>query len=150
MKRRAWFYDLSTGIFTGGSFVGSAAAIALNTPEGCGHRFDVVDWMSQRVVNDEVVDYRPTRPSADDEWNDQTKRWQKRADIVDWEYARKVAQARIDELERRQARPMRELRLRPDDAAALAILQDIDAEIARLRAIINAPRPSTGTETNER
>lgn len=50
--------------------------------------------------------------------------------------ADRAARARIDELERKQLRPMRELAADPNNAEAKRRLAEIDAEIAALRLAV--------------
>jgi hypothetical protein len=104
MTTRARFYDLATGIFTGGGISADAAVIAANTPAGLGAYLvppgaPKPDPLSQRVditaqppdppLLDEfdqpipwlppLIDYQPPAP-ADDQWQTWawdagTKRW---------------------------------------------------------------------------
>ncbi|HEY4370280.1 MAG TPA: hypothetical protein VGN07_23815 [Steroidobacteraceae bacterium] len=78
------------------------------------------------------VDYQPPRPDVDHEWNADRRRWQKKADIADRDQRRAEAQTRIDALELKQARRVRELL-----AASDPRLQAIDDEIVSLRRDLN-------------
>lgn len=85
-----------------------------------------------------VVDYQPPQPDADYEWNEQTKRWQKREAVLLREQRRTVAQTRIDQLETKQARILRELEIDPakvgdDGKTPKERLVEIDHQIEQLR-----------------
>lgn len=94
------------------------------------------DARSQRVdvATKTVVDWRPDKPSDEHVWNDAARRWQLTVDAFNRAEARRVAMARIDELERRQARVLREHALgRAGAAERLAALDDaIATERAKL------------------
>jgi hypothetical protein len=106
----AWhFYRLSDGIFTGASYSGRAAHLALNIPDGCGAAFGDIDHLAQRVdvslsVVDDfgnavpvVVDHVPPPPADDDariwEWDPVSKRHVARATLA---AARLAAKDSID------------------------------------------------------
>lgn len=132
----AWFYDPSTGLFTGRCYRGPRKALRLNVPDGCECAEGHYDPLSQRVDVDSgaVVDYRPPKPDDDHEWDDERKRWQLRPEVVLLRRNREMAFQRIDELERRQLRPARELAIDPSDEAAARRLREIEKEIQALRA----------------
>jgi hypothetical protein len=93
----------------------------------------------------QVVDYQPPQPDADHEWNAQTRRWQKREAVLLFEQRRAVALARIDQLENKQARILRELEIDPakvgiDGKTPMERLVAIDQEIEQLREVL-ADRP---------
>lgn len=142
MKRWA-LYRLSDGVFVGSFACTVAEAIDANIPAGCAAVEGNYDHLSQRVdlETGAVVDYQPTRPDEDHDWDADTRRWRKRVAVGQWEETCKQARVRIDELERRQARPIRELARRPNDSDARRRIDDIEAEIEAQRAILNAPKP---------
>lgn len=132
-------YRLSDGLFTGQQIGLPTVATereqshALGTlPEGCAVMEGRFDHLAQRVdlTTCAVVDYQPPQPSPDHEWDEATKRWQLSAAAVERQQRRSEAVARIRELEAAQARPLRELALRPGDPTALGRLREIEAEIA--------------------
>ena len=135
-------YDTATGLFVGQTFhtndadpVAAAAFAKANTPEGhavyTGH---VGDHSSLKVdlATGELVDYQPPQPSADHEWNPQTKRWHQTGAAAAREAARRSAIARIDELEASQHRFVREL-LALGDLTAIPKLREIYGEIRTLQ-----------------
>jgi hypothetical protein len=136
------FYRLSDGLFIGRRFVSTAAGkrelrehLSANTPEGCAAMEGQFDPLSQRVdlETGQVVDYVPPAPDGDHEWDAQTKRWHKRADVRARELQRARALEQIAELEGRASRPMRELWINPANEAARRRLAEIEAQIAGLR-----------------
>jgi hypothetical protein len=136
MRPTAWsFYDLNTGRLTGRTFTGLEDHLAINTPPGCATVKGVHDALSKRVdlETGALVDYQPPQPDEDHEWDASTRRWRKRADVVEREWRRERARTQIADLERRQSRPMRELQIDPANAEARARLADIDAQITALR-----------------
>jgi hypothetical protein len=129
---RTWsFYDPETGLFRARSFTGPSRALAINTPDGFVAIEGKHDHLCRRIDlrNLAIVPYQPPQPDADHEWNAGTERWVKRAEVQMAESARVKAQARIDHLERRQARRVRELLAEGDPQ-----LKAIDDEVAALRA----------------
>ncbi len=80
-----------------------------------------------------VVDYQPPAPSADHEWNAETKRWEISAAVQERQQRRQGALQSIAALEARQLRPVRELLRNPSDIAARARLDSIEEQIAALR-----------------
>lgn len=123
MRLTAWsFYDPQTGLFTGRKFTGLTEYLAANTPTGCAAVEGAYDARSQRVdlQTGAVVD------DADLAESNRQRR--------DREQRRAHASLRIEELERRQLRPMRELQIDPANAEALARLRQIEAQILALRA----------------
>jgi hypothetical protein len=133
------FYDALTGIFSSARFALSdastgihAAELALNTPPGLIAIEGDYNFLAQRVdlTTGHVVDYQPPAPSADHEWNAETKRWQLNATAVDRANRRTAAIARIAELDRSQHRFLRKHAL--GDPQAIAKLKEIDDEIEAL------------------
>lgn len=132
---KCWsFYEGATGRFIGRRFMGLESALAANTPSGCQAIEGVFDHLAQRVDLEagRVVEWQPPQPDADHEWNATTRRWQKRPEVAARELRRAVAIKRIADLERAQARTVRELLV-----AQSARLKEIDDEIAALRADVN-------------
>lgn len=127
------FASVETGRFSGRTFSGSAKLLRLNTPAGHiaieGHydsrtqRVDVVALEAARgdhsPPSDFVVAYQ--RPQIETDAEQQASR-------------DRQARQRIDELERAQRRPVRELLIDPTNVAAKQRLAEIDAEIAVLRS----------------
>lgn len=113
------FYSLETGLFTGR--VSSASKLG-KVPDGCGAMVGRYDRLSQRVDLDtgEVVEHR-------DEALNAARQREARA---------RAARRRIARLEAQQARPLRELAIDPNNAAAKQRLAEIDAQIAELRTDI--------------
>jgi hypothetical protein len=87
--------------------------------------------VGKRFVH-KIIDYQPPAPSADHEWNAETKRWQLSAAVQAKAQARAAAAARIAELEASQHGVVRDLLL--GGAAARPRLQAIADEIERLNA----------------
>jgi len=138
------FYDLGSGEIMPNELKAScpdfAKFVTANTPEGYAPIYWVTDPMSQRVdlSTGEIVDYQPPQPDAEHVWDVDARRWIKRPDVIERERLRLEAQSRIDDLERRQARRVRELLAASDPA-----LKTIDDEIAQLRAVINGERETS-------
>lgn len=99
-----------------------------NAPKGTKPIEGKFDPGSQKVdiETGEVVDYIPPAPSIEHEWRG--KQWVKRAEVVAAESERAKARAQIANLERQQARRVRELLMQNDVG-----LQTIDAQITELR-----------------
>lgn len=92
-----------------------------------------LDHLSQRVdvETGEVVDYQPPQPSLSHEWDATTRRWRLTDAAKQAELRRAVAQARINQIESKQMRALREMALGKEGAAAR--LARMDDEIAALR-----------------
>ncbi len=85
-----------------------------------------------------VVDHQPPRPSDDHEWNEQTKRWTWKPEIVRARHERSAAQSAITAAEQQSLRALRELLLElaakiGHDTPAAALVRKADAEIASHR-----------------
>jgi hypothetical protein len=131
------FYDLRTGEIHRHSFSASDhEAVSTNTPPGCAAIEGQYDREAQRVdiSTGQVIDYQPPAPSADHEWNADTKRWQLTAAAADKISRSNAARARIAQLEAAQHRHVREHCL--GVAGAAAELKKIDAEISSLESQI--------------
>lgn len=110
------FYRQDTGEFTGRR---RRAPRLGQIPSGCGAVEGLHDPMRERVdlETGDVVAWESPKLGA-------LQRKRRRREI----------QARIDSLERAQQRPIRELLIDPNNAAAKQRLAEIDAEIAAQRA----------------
>lgn len=129
------FYDPQTGLFTGRRFTGPGKYIARNTPDGCVAMEGVFDHLSQRVdlETGEVVDYQPPKPDDDHEWDEHRRQWRLKREIRRSLRQRAETLRSIEELERKQLRPARELAIDPENAEARQRLTEIEAQIAALR-----------------
>lgn len=80
MKVIVSFFRLDTGEFTGQSYSGDEAGLAVNTPDGCGFKEGVHDHLARRVdlTSGTVVKHRPTAPPDTAfetyQWNDEIER----------------------------------------------------------------------------
>src|SRR6185436_8258209 len=99
------FYDPQTGVLSSRRFSGPAHALAQNTPVGMAAVEGFHDHLSQRVdvATGEVVAYQRPVSEVDTERRAARER---------------QARRRIDELERAQHRPMRDLAIDPTNAEA--------------------------------
>lgn len=139
--RKWWsFYDATTGLFTGRRVLCSERLLERNIRPGEAAIEGMFDHLSQRVdvESGEVVDYQPPQPDADHEWIAEARRWRKRPEIAEAERLDRRSRERIAELEIAQLRPLRELAVDPDNAAAKQRLVEIEAEIAELRPSLKA------------
>lgn len=125
------FYDNATGLFRAFTIHCADYDLKLNTPEGCTAVEGKHDHLCRRVdlSSRAVVFYQPPQPDADHDWNAATERWEKRADALAREARRAASLSRIQELEGRQHRRVRELLESTDPQ-----LKTISDEIAQLRA----------------
>lgn len=79
--RRVWSFVRPDGSFTGESFEGDPAVMALNVPEGCTPVEGRHDHLCRRVdvETGEIVDWQPPRPAGDEHtgyrWDDGIRRW---------------------------------------------------------------------------
>lgn len=136
MKRWS-FYSQITGELTGRTFAASnPAALERNTPAHCGAVEGEHDHLSRRVdlASGQVVDFQPPSPGPDHEWNEGSRRWVKRADVLARESENVQIMHEIEQLERAADRPLREIALDGNNATALTRLRAIDERIALLRA----------------
>lgn len=147
--RTVHFYDTVTGVFTGDSFSFSGSRLDVlraNTPSGCRAYEGDVDFLSQRINPETgaLISYQPPQPDHDHEWNTETRRWRKRASVIEREAQRAGAIAERDLLEGLQVRSISELLVNPDNLDARANFERRKARIDELRAVI------AETETTER
>jgi hypothetical protein len=146
ITRHVTFYHKQTGLLHSNLLMASDPdTIALNTPTDHiaidGHH----DHLSQRVdlATGELVDYQPPAPSADHEWDAESKRWQLNGPIRAKAQARAAAVTRIAELEASQHRLVREL-LALGDLVALQKLRAVYDEIATLEHLFVNERTAFG------
>jgi hypothetical protein len=158
--RMVSFFNKGTGLFNGSHMICSDdAAVALNTPPDhiaidghhdhlskcvdvfCGAP-EIVDAVNQygiptggKLTLHKVIEYQPPAPSADHEWNAETKRWQLSAAVMARQQGRTDALAAIAVLEAQCIRPMRELAL--GFPGAQERVAAIDSQIAELRKCIS-------------
>jgi hypothetical protein len=126
------FYSAKTGAFIPRKWSGPRAYLDQNTPPGFIPIEGRYDYRSQRFdLEAGVVVSDPDLAS------ESNKRMQR-------ERRRQAALIRIHRLEQRQARPMRELAINPQDAEARRRLDEIESEIHVARAALSE------TDTSER
>lgn len=127
-------YDSSTGLFTGRTISVPLSALAANIAEGHSSIEGVHDHLSKRIdlVTGELVDYQPPAPSAEHEWNTETKRWQLSAAAADRTQRRATALARMGELDARSIRASREALL--DPIGGIERVKAINDEMELLRS----------------
>lgn len=139
--RTASYYDVLTGVFHRQHFCTSsienfATVAELNAPSG--HRWieGRFDYLSQRfdIASGQVVDYQPSQPSEDHEWDSDLRRWRKRADVVERERIRAETIDQIDQLQLKQLRAVTELLANADNAEARKHFDERRAQIESLRA----------------
>jgi hypothetical protein len=135
--RQVSFFHKDTGLLNGSHLMSSDhRAVALNTPADHiaidGHH----DYLSKRVdiATGLVIDYQPPAPSADHEWNAETKRWALSAAVLAKQQERAAALAQIAALEASQHALVRKLLL--GSLSARPRLQAIEDEIASLQAAL--------------
>lgn len=143
------------GLFTGQFISGPSSALEANLPITMRAVEGRYDHICQRLdlETGAVIDHQPPQPNEDYEWRAENSasvdrvgqrwRWLKKPEVLEIEQRRAQAVARISDLERRQARIMRELTLDPatigeDGKTPVERLRAIDQEIAALRS---ADRP---------
>jgi hypothetical protein len=133
------FFQKETGVVASKLYkisdhAGFESDLRLNTPIDHMAIEGQYDHLSKRVdiATGQVIDYQPPAPSADHEWNADTKRWQLSAAAQANAQTRTAATARIAELVASQHRHVRGLAL--DKPGAREALQAIDGEIAALEA----------------
>lgn len=147
MKQDWFYYNMSSGLFTGAIAGGTREWADANAPAGHAAMSEVQDWQSQRVdaTTGNLIDYQPPAPANDANqtwtWDTASKRYRATPTLAALKAARIASlQAAIEAQERMQGRPQRELisafRLAiPAPLVAVNKLAAIDAEISRLRTI---------------
>lgn len=110
MSNTVRFYDAQSGIIHPCVFQhsGHEHDIAANAPAGHLPIHGSFDHMRQRidVETGAAVDYQPSAPSADHEWDDASKRWNLNAGVAAKQVARTSAGAQIRDLESRAIRAL--------------------------------------------
>lgn len=157
---KTWsFYKTEDGSFTGVHFSSTNESyLPDNTQPGCSAIEGIYDHLSQRIdvtVLHEiskldsskeaerianlrtalVVDYMPTQPSDDHEWNADTKRWQVKPDIVAKQQRNDQALSELQALDAKENRAVSDVIADPEDKQAKARLTDIRAKKEALRAL---------------
>lgn len=107
------------------------------------------DPRRHKILNGILVDLKDMDPLDGSSWDDNENRW-----ISPLEKRRKrakFARLKMIELEKRQPRIDREVRLRPsevgtDGKTPLQRLEELDAEMAKLRAVINGETETIARE----
>jgi hypothetical protein len=124
-------YDLQTGLLTGVEYAYSDANYAPKADDRYGyvdgqHRHDArrVDLETGAIVS-----YQPQQPSEDHEWDAASERWKPSASAVARARQHEAALSRIQQLEGRQSRAVRDAML-TGDRTRLAQIED---EITTLR-----------------
>jgi hypothetical protein len=135
MRARVTFFDLATGLSNGAGYEGPEADLEANTPAGCVAMPAVDRPHLWRLQDGALVPHVPAAPSADHEWHDDAGEWRLTPAAAVRAGKRRSALARIEDLERAQARAMREQALgRGGTPAQLRKrLEDIDDAIIELR-----------------
>lgn len=128
------------GLWTGRTLDVPESEVEANTPSGYSAIASVDAPHAKRLVDGVLVDYQPPQPSADHEWDDTEKQWHLSAAAAARAAAKTAAQQRINELERQQARAVREQLLNRGGTPAelRKRLEDIDDEITTLRSVLNS------------
>lgn len=133
---RYHFYDLKTGALAQFHFLTSEPGdVEANIPDGHGVINGHYDHQCQRVEllggTPAVVDYQPPQPSPDHEWNSKTKRWNLNAAAQGRIDRHNYATNRIQQLELKSLRAMREIQLSVDGGKQH--LEALHAEIEKCR-----------------
>jgi hypothetical protein len=129
------FAHKETGLFNGCTFgTDDPTQLAANVPADHVAIEGVHDHRNKRadVATGEVVEYQPSAPNEDHEWNSATKLWELKPEVAAMRLKRAMALNRIQLLEASQHRHVREHCL--GLAGAADRLKEIDAEITALRA----------------
>lgn len=134
---------METGLFTGRTYGGLPKALEANTPPGCGAIEGRWSQDCHRVDLDSgaIVDYRPPPPDDLHIWDYARRRYVLKPEERQRRRLHRAAVARIRELELRQARPLRELTIDPDNREARRRVNDIDQEIEAMRADVMEELP---------
>lgn len=126
------FYDPVTGAIDP-TTITCPASQAVGQRPGLTRIEGHLDHLSQRVDPETgaPVDYQPPQPSLNHEWDAPARRWRLTDTAKQAELRRAAAQARIQQIESKQMRALREMALGKEGAAAR--LARMDDEIAALR-----------------
>lgn len=146
MFTKTWHvYDKTTGEFTGETFSSSVAdpanddlpnGMEANVPDGraviaAAH----VDHLSKKIDLDtgEVVDHVPPAPSDDHFWHTDQKRWYIKPEVAGKRNRHAATMQKIDALEAKQHRIIRDIFLNDENGEAKKKLHDIEDQIVELR-----------------
>lgn len=139
------FYHKDTGVLSAKKFGCSSSGnklesiLSANTPRDHIAVVGNFDPISQRYdfESKTVVSFIPEATSPNHEWNPLAKRWQLNQFTAKRFADDRIARQRIDELEKKQLRSIRELLIDPNNSQSIAVLQSIEAEIEshRLKVI---------------
>lgn len=124
-------YRLTDGVIISHLSTETLSSAKANTPDGCAlvegyHRADLY-----RVVDGNVIEWRPDAPDEHHEWHDGAKRWVLKPAVHAAREQRRLALERITALESSQHRAIREVALA--HPGAVERLKNIDTEISALR-----------------
>lgn len=99
-----YYYDLTTGIFSGQSRTGPNEWLDAHIPEGVGVWIEPVDHLSQRLDLETglIVDYQPPAPAGDEftqfAWDTTVRRWQASATLAGkWRVVRNERDKRLSD-----------------------------------------------------
>lgn len=137
MKKTYSFYNSTTGLFTGGYFIGDEEAVQLNIPGQLQIIEGRYDALSQMVVNGQVIDYQPPSPGDNYVWDTLAKRWVLSAAAQQAADADVAARAQLTAIDLASIRALREAAI--GNADAVATLQSLDAMAVPLRADVIVP-----------
>jgi hypothetical protein len=136
-RKGVWsFYHVATGAFLDRTYSGREEKLAQNTPADYAAWCGPVDSFSQRinVATKQLEDFQPPSPGDDYEWihdderGNRVRRWKLKLEVQQARERNAASLSRIEELERKQHRRVRELL--EDKDPQLKALSD---EIASLR-----------------
>jgi hypothetical protein len=135
MRARVTFFDITTGLSNGAGYEGPEADLEANTPPGHAALPAVERPHLWRLQDGALVPHVPPSPGADHEWDEAAGEWRLTAAAAVRAGKRRSALARIEDLERAQARAMREHAIgRGGSPGQLKKrLEDIDDAITELR-----------------
>lgn len=140
------YFDSATGILNGRTFRCSDPSVSPPHIDGMATIQGVTDWESQRVditaVPPTIVDYIPIRPDQWHYWNAQVKRWLLDPIVAASRERDAEIMQRIKQIDESIIRPVVELQLNPDDAAARQIRDKLLEEKAKLRGELQTLRES--------
>ena len=132
---RTWsFYHPQSGEFLNSRYRSNIDDhLKINTPDGYVAIEGEFDHLSQRVdvANGTVIDWQPPRPTDEHEWNGETKRWQLNSSTLATQRAKEQARSRIQQLDSKSTRALRELALGINGAHER--LRAIEDELQALR-----------------
>lgn len=144
MRKNFTLYDRATGMFRPSHYFGNPA---LHETEDLAHMEGHFDALSQRVDISQaaVVDYQPSQPSADHEWDGKSRRWVPNAAMAARHSAFQAARTRIVDSALEERHLMRRLVLDPSDSDARRALTALDDELTRLNKLSD---PSASAESS--